>query len=155
LLVDSEVELLTTTASSAVDDDVAQEFVSRIQAIQSELEHSAYVTKQVDLEIPADGLTVKFDADMEPTSYAKLSYKARAVGDNTPFEELEWIDFPHTQQITEENYGSFASDPDDVAYTVRTDVPFDFSAFKLRIRMGTENEALIPRISNLRIIADV
>ena len=154
LLVDSDIEALTTLASDS-DNNIAQSFVSRVQAIQSELEHSAFVTKQVDLEIPADGFTVKFDADMAPTAYVIASFKARAIGDETPFEELEWIDFPYAQQVTELNYGPFSSDPEKRAFTLRADAPYDFSAFKIRLRMGTQNEAQIPKVSNLRIIADV
>jgi len=155
MLTDSDIEGLTRTLAVSGDDDATQEFVSRIQAIQSETEHSSFVTKEAQLEFPADGFTIKFDADMAPSAYIIASYKARDAGDDTPFEDLEWTDFPISQIINEENYGPFNSDPDEKNYTMRVDVPFDFTSFKIRLRLGTENEAQIPRLMNLRIIADV
>ena len=139
----------------ATNDDSELSFISFIQGVQSENEHSAAVTKQIDLEIPADGFTIRFEADMEPSSAVEAAYKVRAIGDDTPFEDLEWIDFPYAQQITEENYGNFSTDPDPRQYTMRAETPFDFGSFKIRLRLRTQNEALVPKVSDLRIIADV
>ena len=126
-----------------------------MSAVQSETEFSAYCTKQIDLEIPADGFTIKFDADMEPGSKLEFSYKARAKGDQTPFEDISWEDFKAREFITEANDGPFTSDTDIKEYTVNANVPFEFTSFKIRIRMITNNEAQIPRIKDLRIIADI
>ena len=155
MLTDSDIEGLTTTVLNDSDDNVQQDYISYVQAVKSEQEHSAFVTKQIDLEIPADGFTIMFDADMDPTTSVEAAYKIRAIGDDTPFEELEWIDFPYAQQITELNYGEFSSDPTEKAYTMRAETNFDFSSFKIRLRMRTENEAMIPKLKRLRIIADV
>tara|TARA_A100000171_G_scaffold10080_2_gene7763 strand:- start:37151 stop:42835 length:5685 start_codon:yes stop_codon:yes gene_type:complete len=156
LLNDSDIEGLTTTSitSSSTDAEI-QQYTSRLSAIQSEDEFSAYVTKQIDLEIPADGFTIKFDADMEPGSKLEFSYKARQKGDLTPFEELAFEDFKATNFITESNSGPFTSDTDFKEYTVSASVPYEFTSFKIRIRMITNNEAQIPRIKDLRIIADI
>lgn len=156
LLNDSDIENLTTTSiTSSSTDDVLQQFTSRLAAIKSEEEFSAYVTKQIDLEIPADGFTIKFDADMEPSSKLEFAYKARQKGDVTPFEEIAWTDFNASQFITEENNGPFTSDTDFKEYTVSANVPFEFNAFKIRVRMITKNEAQISKIKDLRIIADL
>ena len=156
LLTDSDIEGLTTTSVVDSDvDDVKQEYVSYLAAVQSEKEHSAYVTDQIDLEIPADGFTIKFDADMAPSSSVEVSYKIRPLGDDTPFEELEWQDFPYAQQVTELNYGEFKSMADKKAYTLKTETPFEFASFKIRMRLRTKNEAYIPQVSDLRIIADI
>ena len=156
LLNDSDIESLTTTSiTSSSTDDVLQQYTSRLAAIKSEEEFSAYVTKQIDLEIPADGFTIKFDADMEPSSKLEFAYKARQKGDVTPFEEIAWTDFNASQFITEENNGPFTSDTDFKEFTVSADVPFEFNAFKIRIRMITKNEAQISKIKDLRIIADL
>ena len=156
LLNDSDIEGLTTTViTSGSTDNTLQEFASYLSAVQSETEFSAYCTKQIDLEIPADGFTIKFDADMEPGSKLEFSYKARAKGDQTPFEDISWEDFKASEFITEANNGPFTSDIDLKEYTVNANVPFEFSSFKIRIRMITNNEAQIPRIKDLRIIADI
>ena len=156
LLNDSEITGLTTTAiTGASNDSTIQEFTSRLSAIKSEDEFSAYVTKQIDLEIPADGFTIKFDADMEPGSKLEFAYKARQKGDLTPFDEISFEDFKVTQFITDSNNGPFTSDTDFKEYSVSANVPYEFSSFKIRIRMITSNEAQIPRIKDLRIIADL
>ena len=156
LLNDSDIEGLTTRIiDTNSTDNTLQEYASYLSAVQSELEFSAYCTKQIDLEIPADGFTIKFDADMEPSSKLEFSYKARAKGDQTPFEDISWEDFKASEFITESNNGPFTSDTDIKEYTVNANVPFEFNSFKIRIRMLTKNEAQIPRIKDLRIIADI
>ena len=156
LLNDSDIEGLTTTLiTSGSNDQTIQEYTSRLSAIKSEEEFSAYVTKQIDLEIPADGFTIKFDADMEPGSKLEFSYKARQKGDLTPFDQIAWEDFRASEFITEANNGPFTSDTDFKEYTVSANVPYEYSSFKIRIRMVTTNEAQIPRIKDLRIIADI
>jgi len=156
LLNDSDIEGLTTTSiTSSSNDQAIQEYTSRLSAIKSEDEFSAYVTKQIDLEIPADGFTIKFDADMEPGSKLEFSYKARQKGDLTPFEEIAWEDFRASEFVTEANNGPFTSDTDFKEYTVSANVPYEYSSFKIRVRMVTTNEAQIPRIKDLRIIADI
>ena len=155
-MTDSDIESLTTTAVSGTqDDDVNQEFISRIQAIQSEKEHSAYITKMIELQIPADGFTINLDADMQPGTRLEFAYKVRGIGDDTQFDEIEWINFNTSQNISEQNYGVFGTDEDYKSYTIEQRTNIDFTAFKLRIRMITDNEAQIPRIANLRIVADV
>ena len=157
VLVDSDVEGLTTTTLTLADSDLStqQQFASYQAGVQSLKEHSAYITNQIDLELPADGLTVIFDADMEPNSKVLASYKARGLGDDTPFEDLEWIDFANAQQINELNYGPFSSGPDLQNFTMRVTAPFEFSSYKLRLRLVAENEAQTPKVSSLRIIADL
>ncbi len=53
VLNDSDIEgLTTTTITPSSNDQALQEYTSRLSAIKSEEEFSAYVTKQIDLEIP-------------------------------------------------------------------------------------------------------
>lgn len=154
MLNDSEIEGLTQRVSDS-DDNIDQEYVSYIQAVQSELEHSAYVTDQIDLEIPADGFTVFFDAVMKPGTQIVGAYKVRQLGDDTPFDELEWQDLPYAQQVNESNYGDFSSEGTRKSIEMRTETPFEFTSFKFRFRLKTENEAYLPRMSELRIICDI
>jgi hypothetical protein len=154
-VTDSEIELLTTRVPATGNDNTNQEHASYIAAKQAETEFSAYVTKQIDIEIPADGFTVFFDALMKPKSSIDVAYKARVLGDTTPFEQLEWIDFPSAQQVNEDNFGPFSSSSPLKSFTLRTTTPFEFTSFKIRLRITAENEALIPKIKDLRIIADI
>lgn len=157
LLNDSEIStgLTTTSISSGDGDATLQEYASYIAAQQSETEFSAYVTKQIDLEIPADGFTVIFDADMEPDSKLEFAYKARQRGDTTPFDQIDWTDFRASTFITEGQNGPFSSDTDYKQFKAEQEVPFEFTSFKIRIRMICKNEAQIPRLKDLRIIADI
>ena len=156
LLNDSDIEGLTMTSiTSGSTDDQIQQYTSYLSAVKSEEEFSAYVTKEITLEIPADGFTIKFDADMEPSSKLEFSYKAKQSGEETPFAEIGWEDFKADTFITEANNGPFTSDTIFKEYSVSQSVPFEFISFKLRIRMITKNEAQIPRIKDLRIIADI
>lgn len=157
LLNDSEIStgLTTTSISNGDADATLQEYASYIAAQQSETEFSAYVTKQIDLEIPADGFNIIFDADMEPDSKLEFAYKARQRGDTTPFDQIDWTDFKATQFITEASHGPFSSDTDFKQFKAEQEVPFEFTSFKIRIRMICKNEAQIPRIKDLRILADI
>ena len=150
--IDSE---LTVRVPVNGNDDMNQSHASFVAAQLSREEHAAYVTKEIELEIPADGLTVHFDADMEPGTFVELAYKIRPFGDTDPFDSIDWVDFPANQQVNEENYGMFSSLPEIRSYTARVGDLVEFASFKLRIRMRTPNEARIPRVKDLRIIADV
>ena len=154
VLTDSDLETLTVTAPVDGDLNVNQQHASRVAGATSTNEWAAYVTKQIDLEVPADGINVLFDADMEPGSSVLVSYKVRPEGDQTPFNEIDWVDFPLNQQITERNYGEFTSVEDFVQYTARVELD-EFASFKVRVRMRVRNEAEVPRIRDLRIIADL
>lgn len=155
-LVDSDLDFLTVRTVTTGDTlDNNQKMASYNSALQSIKENSNYVTKQINLEVPADGITIKLDADMEPSSSIEFSYKARQLGDDTPFADLEWQDFPAGQQINENNYNPFSSSYDRKPYTARVGVSHEFTSFKVRIRMRTQNEAQIPSIYDLRIIADL
>ena len=154
-LTASDIDALTVRTPVNGDSDANESHASYIAAQLSRQEHAAYVTKEIELEIPADGLTVHFDADMEPGTSVELAYKIRPFGDADPFDSIDWVDFPTNQQVTEENYGMFSSLPEIRSYTARVGDLVEFAAFKVRIRMRTPNEAQIPRVKDLRIIADV
>ena len=151
-LTDSDLERFGTATD--INSLSNLNFANYQAARQAVSENSAYVTKQIDLDIPADGLIVFFDADMEPGSSVEIAYKVRSPGDNTPFSAIPWQNFPAEQQITETNYGSFNSMEDFREYEARVMLP-EFSSFKVRIRMSAENEAEVPRLRDLRVIADI
>ena len=92
---------------------------------------------------------------MDPAAEVILKYKARAVGDNTEFEELEWKTFPRNQIINETNFGKFTSDVSFDQYSLTQDVGFEFEAFKIKIEFVSQNSSFISMIRDLRIIAVV
>jgi hypothetical protein len=155
-LDDSDIESLTVTSVLNTDnDDTNQKLASYNAGIQSVFENNAYITKPIDLEVPADGLTVFLDAAMFSENELEFYYKAKISGDETPYDKLEWVSFDNKQFINETNYDVFGTDENFKNYEVRLEVPYDFQSFKIKILMKTRNEAKAPKIKNLRIIADV
>ena len=92
---------------------------------------------------------------MDPGAELVVKYKARVVGDNTQFEELEWQTFPRNQVVNETNFGKFTSDIDFDQYSLTQDVGFEFESFKIKIEMNSENSSFISQVRDLRIIAVV
>lgn len=154
-ITDSEIEnsLTKTTVSASDSDNVHDEFISYIAGLQSNQEFASFITKEVELEVPASQLKVIFDADMEPGSELIVQYKARPVGDTTPFAEFDFQTFPRNQLVNETNFSAFSSSEDFIEYTLTEDVSEEFEAFKVRILFRCQNESFVPRIKDLRIIA--
>jgi hypothetical protein len=154
-ITDSELELNLTTTSVSIGDSENRhnEFISYIAGVQSNKEFPAYITNEVELAVPANQIKVLFDADMEPGSELIVQYKARPVGDNTPFEEFDWKTFPRNQIVNETNFDSFASTKDYVEYSLIEEVAEEFEALKIKIIFRVQNESFVPSVKDLRIIA--
>ena len=154
-ITDSELEngFTTTQVTVADSENVHNEFISYIAAVQNNKEFAQYITNEVELEVPANQLKVLFDADMEPGSELIVQYKARPVGDNTPFEDFDWQTFPRNQAVNETNFDSFPSSSDFVEYSLIEEVAEEFEAFKIKIIFKVQNESFVPAIKDLRIIA--
>ena len=139
-------------SSSAI---AQKQYASYKAGLSSFDENAAYITKDITLEVPASQLRVFFDADMDPAAEIVVKYKARAVGDNTEFEELDWQTFPRNQIVNETNFGKFTSDIEFDQYSLTEDVGFEFEAFKIKIEMNSQNSSFISLVRDLRIIAVV
>ena len=132
-----------------------KQYASYKAGLSSIDETAGYITKDITLETPASQIRVFLDADMDPAAEIVVKYKARAVGDNTEFEELEWQTFPRNQIINETNFGKFTSDIEFDQYSLTQDVGFEYEAFKIKLEMNSENSSFISMIRDLRIIAVV
>ena len=132
-----------------------KQYASYKAGLSSFDETAAYITKDITLLEPATQIRVLFDADMDPGAELVVKYKARVVGDNTQFEELEWQTFPRNQVVNETNFGKFTSDIDFDQYSLTQDVGFEFESFKIKIEMNSENSSFISQVRDLRIIAVV
>lgn len=156
VLQDSEIGAKLNRAGLTDSDTIASrqlQFVAYESALQSLQDDCRYLTKQVDLFLPATGINISFDADMEPSSSLEFSYKARPPGSNTPFSEIAWVDFPRDQFVSESRYGAFASEPIYAAYTARLRLTNSFGSFQVRVKFRSMNEAQTPRVRALRILA--
>jgi len=136
------------------NDDKQQKVSSYLSSLYSASnDHSDYITKTTSLETPADTLIVKFSADMNPSNIIEIAFKAKRLGDSKNIDDQPFENFKLNQFINETNYGEFNSGEDFREYSAEHSVGEDFSDFIVRIRMKTKNEAFVPRIKNLRIIA--
>ena len=116
-------------------------------------DHADYITKITTLATPADRLVIKFQADLNPSNVIEIAFKAKRIGDSADIDAQEWEDFKLNTFINETNYGSFSSAQDYKEYSAEHAIGEDFSEFRIRLRMKTQNEAYVPRLRNLRIIA--
>ena len=153
---DSELAGFIDSDLAASSSEAQQRQYASFKAGLSSIDETAgYITKDIILEVPATQIRVFLDADMDPAAEVILKYKARAVGDNTEFEELEWKTFPRNQIINETNFGKFTSDVSFDQYSLTQDVGFEFEAFKIKIEFVSQNSSFISMIRDLRIIAVV
>jgi hypothetical protein len=151
---DSEITGLTTVSLPATStSSTHEEYISYQAGLENQRETSQYITKEISLEVPASEIRVFFDADMEPGSSLEVRYKARRSGDNTPFEDLSWQRFPRSQQLNETNFDPFSSESRKIQYELSQDIGFDFDSFKVALVLNVKNESLVPKVSDLRIIA--
>ena len=151
---DSEIDGLTTTSlAGTATSSTHEEYISYQAGLENQRETSQYITKEISLEVPASEIRVFFDADMEPGSSLEVRYKARRSGDNTPFEDLAWQRFPRSQQLNETNFDPFSSESAKLQYELSQDIGFDFDSFKVALVLNVKNESLVPKVSDLRIIA--
>jgi len=116
-------------------------------------DHADYITKITELATPADTLIVKFLADMNPTNEIEIAFKVKRIGDTADIDAQDWEDFKLNTFLSEKNYGAFNSAEDFKEYSAEHAVGEDFQEFRVRVRMKTKNEAYVPRLKNLRILA--
>ena len=151
---DSEITGLTTTSVTAVSTATQhKEYISYQAGLENQREIAQYVTKEIQLNVPASQLRIFFDADMEPGSSVEVQYKARKIGDNTPFTDISWQKFPRNQQLNDTNFDPFSSEAFFTQYTLNQAIGFEFDTFKVALVFKVENESAVPKIKDLRVIA--
>ena len=117
-----------------------------------------YITKEVNLEIPATAIDVRLAASIFPTSSIEVYRKTRGVDDETPMDEIPYV------QLTQDNVAISAEDRSQSPYNDKYKSDFfdynfsasnipEFSAFKIKIVMKGSNPAYPPRLTDMRAIA--
>ena len=107
-----------------------------------------YITKPVELVNPANEFRILFDANRPPSASIDVYYKVGAAGSDTSFEDNEWVKATLDEAVpSNENYGSFNE------YEYSEPLSSDFIVYAIKIVMRSDNEARVPRIRDLRVIA--
>jgi hypothetical protein len=107
-----------------------------------------YITKPVELINPANEFRILFDANRPPAASIDVYYKVRPVGDGTPLDDQPWEKMTPTSAVpSNENFDSFNE------YEFTETFAEDFIVYSIKIVMRSANEARVPRIRDLRVIA--
>lgn len=158
-ITDTQVEVL-----AAIVDSEPDTISYHKQGMLSNMERTAYVTKEVTLENEADRITVIFDVDAEPGNDIRIWVKTSSVEDDTPLAELDWIELsdPSNPAFAASTRLPINNDNDNLSSAEDfTEFTFDsgdgafasFNVFAVRITIDVENEAGVPRFENFRVIA--
>lgn len=108
--------------------------------------YSKYVTKQVDFLNPCTSIKFFLDVAKPTGSDVEFYYKTKVAGDNTKFNEIEYTKVSNVT-VTTSLGGEFyqvSKQVDDIS---------SFNSLVFKIVFQSNNEAQVPKVKNLRIIA--
>lgn len=107
-----------------------------------------YLTKPVELINPANEITVFFDANRPPGTTIDVYHKVKSVGSGTRFSDQNWVKFEGGSIPTSnENLNTFSE------YSFNHEFAEDFNIHAIKIVLRSSNEARVPRLRGLRVIA--
>ena len=139
---------------------------SRVNSLTDDPHSSIYISKIINLKQSADSLKVLFDAYRDASSDIRVMY--RILRNDTPNEQQIFELFPGYSNI--DNNGFVINDKDNNglpdklvssstnfndlgSYEFTADNLSLFNGFQIKILMSGTNQALYPRIRDLRVIA--
>jgi len=118
------------------------------QVAEADEAAARYITKPVNLINPANEFRIFFDANRPPATTIDVYYKVRPTGSGTPLEDQVWEKMELDSNVpSNESFDSF----NEYAYTKT--FAQDFNVYSIKIVMRSDNEARVPRIRDLRVIA--
>lgn len=139
---------------------------SRVNSIEDDPNAAIYVSKKINLDTPADSLKVLFEAHRYNSNQIRVAY--RLFREDVPYKYEVYELFPgfknldETGNVIEEenNDGttdnkilSSESETDFKEYEYNVTKPYTFNGFQVKVIMTGTNQAKVPRIKNLRVIA--
>ena len=108
--------------------------------------YSKYITRQVDIVNPSTSIKFLLDVAKPTGADVEFYFKTKVAGDNINFNEIEYTQVNNVT-ITTSQSGEFYQ------VTKQVDNIDAFNSLVFKIVFQSSNEAQIPRIKNLRIIA--
>ena len=148
---------LTTTSNRIVNFDgaVSEEYFFNSAGTYTDIGSSPvddynsanYITKLISLANESTGLRIDFTA-FNPTETELDVYVKLLTGDEASPENTPWI------EVTDTNYANVASELQFIDYSYRYDIPNgSFTKYAVKVRMRSNNQAIVPIIKDLRCIA--
>ena len=146
-VVDTDRCSLITTSNRINQIDPAN---SNAEQRSGDKNDAVYISKTMNLLNPANTLKVQFEGWRHPDTEIHVMYRIQPVGASITFDEIGYIYFngngleDKTVQKTE-------------AYLLRdleyTYTGAEFTAAQIKIIMTSRNQAYVPEIKNLRVLA--
>ena len=120
-----------------------------------------YVTKEISLDNPGSGITVKLTAALQEIDDISLMYKTKRASQQVFFKEINWTYFNTTgvpdKTISPSTGTNFSptteSEEDFKEYSFTIDGLKDFNSFAIKVVLKSRNPSMPPRIRDLRAIA--
>ena len=120
-----------------------------------------YVTKEISLENPGNGITVKITAALQEIDDIAVMYKTKRASQQVFFNEINWAYFNEdgspdvsVSPSTGTNFSpTTESESDFKEYSYTINGLKDFNSFAIKVVMKSRNPAMPPRIRDLRAIA--
>lgn len=109
-----------------------------------------YITKLVKLDKPATSIKVMFAAWVPSSANIDLYYKVLPVNSEADVDTIPYTQFSNTAPLAIIPAGSDVEEYKDYEYNVNN---LDFGSFAIKIVMRSSNQALVPIIKDLRVIA--
>ncbi len=120
-----------------------------------------YVTKEISLDNPGSGITVKLTAALQEIDDISLMYKTKRASQQVFFKEINWTYFNTTgvpdktvSPSTGTNFSPITESEEDFKeYSFTINGLKDFNSFAIKVVLKSRNPSMPPRIRDLRAIA--
>ena len=120
-----------------------------------------YVTKEITLENPGNGITVKMTAALQEIDDVTVMFKTKRASQQIFFNEINWSYFNEDGNPDEDVAPSTGtnssptteSEADFKEYSFTVGGLKDFNSFAIKVVMKSRNPAMPPRIRDIRAIA--
>ncbi len=124
---------------------------------------ATYVTKEISLDNPGNGISVKIAAALQEIDDIAVMYKIKRASQQIFFSEINWNYFNEYGEsdvvvtpTTGTNFSPTTEDSSDFKeYSFTVDNLNEFSSFAIKIVMRSRNPAMPPRIRDIRAIATI
>ena len=120
-----------------------------------------YVTKEISLDNPGNGITIKTTAALQEIDDVIVMFKTKRASQQVFFNEINWNYFNmngspdvSVAPSTGTNFSATTeSESDFKEYSYTVDGLKDFNSFAIKVIMKSRNPSMPPRIRDLRAIA--
>jgi hypothetical protein len=116
-----------------------------------DLNDAVYITKVINLLNPANTLKVQFEAWRHPETEIYVMYRILPVGTSLSFDEIGYTYFNGNGKENKTVQKTESYLLRDLEYTLESSQ--EFTSAQVKIIMTSKNQAYVPNIKNLRVLA--